>query len=81
MGQWELCTDRPQHVRSMSLIPLVQIAAGGEQSFALSLSGVVFGWGRNDRGQLGLGNRAGIIRNKKDEINSHSLKSSLMHFM
>ncbi|XP_075898837.1 putative E3 ubiquitin-protein ligase HERC4 [Nelusetta ayraudi] len=57
VGQWELCTSQPQHLRSMSLIPLVQIAAGGEQSFALSLSGGVFGWGRNDCGQLGLGNR------------------------
>lgn len=57
VGQWELCTNQPQHLRSMSLIPLVQIAAGGEQSFALSLSGGVFGWGRNDCGQLGLGHR------------------------
>lgn len=61
MGQWELCTNQPQHLQSMSLIPLVQIAAGGEQSFALSLSGGVFGWGRNDCGQLGLGNRTGHL--------------------
>ncbi|XP_024138388.1 probable E3 ubiquitin-protein ligase HERC4 [Oryzias melastigma] len=45
----------PQHVRSLSSMPLVQVSAGGEQSFALSESGSVFGWGRNDCGQLGLG--------------------------
>lgn len=71
MGQWELCTNQPQHLRSMSLIPLVQIAAGGEQSFALSLSGGVFGWGRNDCGQLGLGNRTGIVRNRQNKIQWH----------
>ncbi|XP_042351684.1 probable E3 ubiquitin-protein ligase HERC3 isoform X2 [Plectropomus leopardus] len=43
-----------QHLQSLSVMPLVQIAAGGEQSFALSVSGGVFGWGRNDCGQLGL---------------------------
>ncbi|TMS05920.1 putative E3 ubiquitin-protein ligase HERC4 [Larimichthys crocea] len=47
----------PQHVRSVSAVPLVQIAAGGEQSFAVSFSGCVFAWGGNDCGQLGLGDR------------------------
>uniref|UniRef100_A0A3P9MKF2 HECT domain-containing protein n=1 Tax=Oryzias latipes TaxID=8090 RepID=A0A3P9MKF2_ORYLA len=45
----------PQCVRSLSGMPLVQVSAGGEHSFALSVSGSVFGWGRNDCGQLGLG--------------------------
>lgn len=49
----------PQHVRSVSAVPLVQIAAGGEQSFAVSFSGCVFAWGGNDCGQLGLGDRTG----------------------
>ncbi|XP_051993155.1 probable E3 ubiquitin-protein ligase HERC3 [Xyrauchen texanus] len=44
-----------QHVQSLSGIPLVQISAGGDHSFALSISGVVFGWGKNNAGQLGLG--------------------------
>ncbi|XP_030587326.1 probable E3 ubiquitin-protein ligase HERC3 [Archocentrus centrarchus] len=47
--------DCPQHVRSLSAIPVVQVAAGGEQSLALSVSGGVFSWGRNECGQLGLG--------------------------
>ncbi|KAK9517170.1 hypothetical protein VZT92_025058 [Zoarces viviparus] len=55
LGRSEPCADSPQHIRSLSALPLVQVAAGGEQSFALSVSGAVFGWGGNDCGQLGLG--------------------------
>ncbi|KAL8206720.1 UNVERIFIED_CONTAM: hypothetical protein K2H54_021444 [Gekko kuhli] len=45
---------RPQHVPALDGIPLAQVAAGGEHSFALSLSGVAYGWGRNNAHQLGL---------------------------
>ncbi|XP_028264081.1 probable E3 ubiquitin-protein ligase HERC3 isoform X2 [Parambassis ranga] len=55
LGKKESGPSSPQHLRSLSAIPVVRVAAGGEQSFALSVSGGVFGWGRNDRGQLGLG--------------------------
>ncbi|XP_063314711.1 probable E3 ubiquitin-protein ligase HERC3 isoform X1 [Pelobates fuscus] len=41
-------------VKSLEGIPLAQIVAGGYHSFALSLSGAVFGWGKNSEGQLGL---------------------------
>uniref|UniRef100_A0A670K4Q7 HECT and RLD domain containing E3 ubiquitin protein ligase 3 n=1 Tax=Podarcis muralis TaxID=64176 RepID=A0A670K4Q7_PODMU len=44
----------PQRVRSLEGIPLAQVDAGGAHSFALSLSGAVFGWGKNASGQLGL---------------------------
>uniref|UniRef100_A0A671SJQ4 Probable E3 ubiquitin-protein ligase HERC4 n=1 Tax=Sinocyclocheilus anshuiensis TaxID=1608454 RepID=A0A671SJQ4_9TELE len=58
-GQLGLRKDHPgspsaQHVQSLSGIPLAQISAGGDHSFVLSLSGVVFGWGKNSAGQLGL---------------------------
>ncbi|KAK9398704.1 putative E3 ubiquitin-protein ligase HERC3 [Crotalus adamanteus] len=46
--------NTPQRVRSLDGIPLCQVAAGGAHSFALSLSGAVFGWGKNTSGQLGL---------------------------
>jgi len=39
---------------------LAQVAAGGAHSFALSLSGAVFGWGKNSSGQLGLSDERGI---------------------
>ncbi|KAM9365376.1 E3 ISG15--protein ligase HERC5-like [Pholidichthys leucotaenia] len=55
LGKRKAISNSPQHVISLSNIPVVQIAAGGEQSFALSVSGGVFSWGRNDCGQLGLG--------------------------
>ncbi|XP_053317578.1 probable E3 ubiquitin-protein ligase HERC6 [Spea bombifrons] len=43
----------PQLVKSLTGIPLVQVNAGGSQSFALSMLGTVFVWGRNNAGQLG----------------------------
>uniref|UniRef100_A0A3P9MXW6 HECT and RLD domain containing E3 ubiquitin protein ligase 4 n=1 Tax=Poecilia reticulata TaxID=8081 RepID=A0A3P9MXW6_POERE len=44
----------PQAVQSLQAIPFAQLAAGGAHSFALTLSGAVFGWGRNKFGQLGV---------------------------
>ncbi|XP_043912312.1 probable E3 ubiquitin-protein ligase HERC4 isoform X2 [Protopterus annectens] len=44
----------PQLVKSLIGLPFMQISAGGAHSFALTLSGAVFGWGRNNFGQLGL---------------------------
>ncbi|XP_051730357.1 probable E3 ubiquitin-protein ligase HERC4 isoform X2 [Ctenopharyngodon idella] len=55
LGKGELSTLSPQPLKSMCGIPLAQISAGGDHSFVLSLSGVVFGWGKNSAGQLGLG--------------------------
>lgn len=49
----------PQRVKSLDGIPLAQVAAGGAHSFALSLSGAVFGWGKNSSGQLGLSDERG----------------------
>ncbi|MGH0152370.1 UNVERIFIED_CONTAM: hypothetical protein FKN15_058286 [Acipenser sinensis] len=43
-----------QIIRSLLGVPFAQIAAGGAHSFTLTLSGAVFGWGRNKFGQLGL---------------------------
>ncbi|KAJ3614589.1 hypothetical protein NHX12_018160 [Muraenolepis orangiensis] len=44
----------PEPLDSLSGIPFVQVSAGGDHSFALSLSGAVFAWGKNSAGQLGL---------------------------
>uniref|UniRef100_A0A3Q3IRJ6 Uncharacterized protein n=1 Tax=Monopterus albus TaxID=43700 RepID=A0A3Q3IRJ6_MONAL len=62
LGNRRCSTSSPRHLQFLSAIPLVQIAAGGEQSFALSVSGGVFGWGRNDCGQLGLGDETGTVK-------------------
>ncbi|KAF6317256.1 HECT and RLD domain containing E3 ubiquitin protein ligase 4 [Rhinolophus ferrumequinum] len=44
----------PQRIKSLLGIPFMQVAAGGAHSFVLTLSGAIFGWGRNKFGQLGL---------------------------
>ncbi|XP_061102038.1 probable E3 ubiquitin-protein ligase HERC3 isoform X1 [Conger conger] len=54
LGKGRPCCLSPQPLKSLSGIPLAQITAGGDHSFALSLSGAVFGWGKNSAGQLGL---------------------------
>ncbi|KAL6487855.1 hypothetical protein MHYP_G00044810 [Metynnis hypsauchen] len=54
LGKGEPSSLSPQPLKSLGGIPLAQISAGGDHSFALSLSGAVFGWGRNSAGQLGL---------------------------
>ncbi|NXI66058.1 HERC5 ligase, partial [Anseranas semipalmata] len=45
----------PRLVQGLKGIPLAQIAAGGAHSVAVSLSGAVYSWGKNNFGQLGLG--------------------------
>ncbi|XP_015258098.1 PREDICTED: probable E3 ubiquitin-protein ligase HERC3 [Cyprinodon variegatus] len=55
LGTGNSGSGSPQHVQTLSAIPVVLISAGAEHSFALSVSGGVFGWGGNDCGQLGLG--------------------------
>uniref|UniRef100_A0A673X1U0 HECT and RLD domain containing E3 ubiquitin protein ligase 3 n=1 Tax=Salmo trutta TaxID=8032 RepID=A0A673X1U0_SALTR len=57
LGMGEPSTLSPQPLKSLSGIPLAQITAGGDHSFALSLSGAVFGWGKNSAGQLGLNDK------------------------
>lgn len=49
----------PQIIQSLQGIPFAQISAGGAHSFSLTLSGAVFGWGRNNFGQLGLNDTNG----------------------
>lgn len=46
-------------MKGLKGIPLAQIAAGGAHSVAVSLSGAVYSWGKNDFGQLGLGHTEG----------------------
>ncbi|XP_050972257.1 LOW QUALITY PROTEIN: probable E3 ubiquitin-protein ligase HERC4 [Labeo rohita] len=79
-GQLGLKKDHPgspsaQHVESLSGIPVAQISAGGDHSFVLSLSGVVFGWGKNSAGQLGLGDTTD--RHVPTAVNSLNQKKTL----
>ncbi|XP_065835558.1 probable E3 ubiquitin-protein ligase HERC4 [Oscarella lobularis] len=49
----------PQCISMLSGLPIAQVAAGGFHSVALTISGNVFSWGKNDFGQLGLGDTLG----------------------
>uniref|UniRef100_A0A3Q1BZ25 HECT domain-containing protein n=1 Tax=Amphiprion ocellaris TaxID=80972 RepID=A0A3Q1BZ25_AMPOC len=57
LGKGEPSKLSPHPLKSLAGIPLAQITAGGDHSFALSLSGAVFGWGKNRAGQLGLNDK------------------------
>lgn len=61
LGKGEPSKLFPQLLKSLAGIPLAKIMAGGDHSFALSLSGAVFGWGKNKAGQLGLNDIQGIV--------------------
>jgi len=47
----------PRLVQSLEAVRIVDIAARGAHTLALSLEGIVYSWGRNDEGQLGQGMR------------------------
>ncbi|RVE76160.1 hypothetical protein OJAV_G00005540 [Oryzias javanicus] len=57
LGKGETSKLSPSPVKSLAGIPLAQITAGGDHCFALSMSGAVFGWGKNKAGQLGLNDK------------------------
>ncbi|XP_068631040.1 probable E3 ubiquitin-protein ligase HERC4 isoform X2 [Battus philenor] len=47
----------PQQITSLSGVPIALVACGSYHTFVLSKSGAVFGWGKNNNGQLGLQDR------------------------
>ncbi|XP_067645705.1 probable E3 ubiquitin-protein ligase HERC4 [Eurosta solidaginis] len=47
-------TAVPRLIDSLLGIPIAFIACGGNHSFIITKSGAVYGWGRNNSGQLGL---------------------------
>uniref|UniRef100_A0A8C2WIP0 HECT and RLD domain containing E3 ubiquitin protein ligase 3 n=1 Tax=Cyclopterus lumpus TaxID=8103 RepID=A0A8C2WIP0_CYCLU len=72
LGTAEPSKRFPHPLKSLSGIPLAQITAGGDHSFALSLSGAVFGWGKNKAGQLGLNDKQGNIELDSKKPLEHS---------
>ncbi|NXG79901.1 HERC5 ligase, partial [Baryphthengus martii] len=59
VGSQTTLIPQPQLVTRLKGIALAQIAAGGAHSAAVSLSGAVYTWGKNNFGQLGLGDTEG----------------------
>ncbi|XP_022087391.1 probable E3 ubiquitin-protein ligase HERC4 [Acanthaster planci] len=48
------CLERPNEITSLHGLPVMRVACGGAHSFVVSVSGTIFGWGRNHCGQLGI---------------------------
>ncbi|XP_023933810.2 probable E3 ubiquitin-protein ligase HERC4 isoform X2 [Bicyclus anynana] len=47
----------PRPITSLLGVPIALIACGSNHTFVISKSGAVFGWGKNNNGQLGLQDR------------------------
>ena len=47
--------DVPTHLECLNSLPIRSLASGGSHTFIVSHSGAVYAWGRNNKGQLGLG--------------------------
>lgn len=45
----------PQPIECLTALPIRLIACGGDHSVIISNSGAVYAWGKNNKGQLGLG--------------------------
>ncbi|XP_038060097.1 probable E3 ubiquitin-protein ligase HERC4 [Patiria miniata] len=46
--------EKPTEITSLHGLPVMRVAGGGAHTFVVSVSGTVFGWGRNHCGQLGV---------------------------
>ena len=64
-------------INSVFGIPFVQIVAGYHHSLALTISGTVFAWGRNNMGQLGVGD----VVNKSSPNRVSQLKSQKVKYI
>lgn len=70
-------TFEPTEISSLRGLPIAQVVATGWHSFCVTISGRVFCWGRNDCGQLGLGDRA----NRKAPCHLRMLRSHTVKFI
>ena len=43
----ETCAATPVEVKALRGLPLSQVVCGGYHSFGLSVSGALYGWGKN----------------------------------
>ncbi|XP_025423302.1 probable E3 ubiquitin-protein ligase HERC4 isoform X2 [Sipha flava] len=60
IDQGPVNVSKPTLVKSLIGLPILFIACGGYHSFVVSKSGAVFGWGKNDFGQLGLNHKTNV---------------------
>lgn len=70
-------TCEPSEISSLHGLPIARVVASGWHSFCITVSGRVFCWGRNDYGQLGLGDRV----NRKAPCHLRMLRSHTVKFI
>ena len=46
-----------QMVNCLEALPIRQVSCGGSHTVIVTISGAVYAWGRNSRGQLGVGDK------------------------
>ncbi|XP_063237913.1 probable E3 ubiquitin-protein ligase HERC4 [Bacillus rossius redtenbacheri] len=68
---------RPRLVKALAGVPLALVACGSNHSFAVSKSGAVFGWGKNEYGQVGTGDN----RNKPVPFLLNTLRSCRVKYV
>lgn len=69
--------DNPQIVSSLRSLAMSQIQAGGNHSFCLTVSGALFGWGKNSFGQLGVGDEA----ERRHPVLCKTLRSQMVKYV
>lgn len=47
LGTFTDSKNQPEPILNLTGIPVLKVAAGCNHSFVLSLSGIIYGWGRN----------------------------------
>lgn len=62
LGNTGKSSNVPQLIADFEGVPLICIAAGTNHSVAVTCSGLVFAWGRNHKGQLGLGHENDVFK-------------------
>ncbi|RWS07496.1 putative E3 ubiquitin-protein ligase HERC4-like isoform X2 [Dinothrombium tinctorium] len=67
----------PSVITSIRWVPIAYITAGGFHSVALSVTGVIYIWGKNEFGQLGLGDTT----NRYSPCTINSLKDQNIRFI
>ncbi|XP_051176119.1 probable E3 ubiquitin-protein ligase HERC4 isoform X2 [Leptopilina boulardi] len=68
---------KPKLISSLAGIPIAFIACGGYHSIVVSKSGAIFGWGKNNFGQLGLNDTQG--RNLPSQL--RTLRNSKVRYV
>lgn len=68
-------TAKPTLVKELAGVNIIDLAGGEEHTIAVSQDGHVYCWGRNDEGQIGLGD---IFGEFKREVQQEKLEAEML---